>query len=93
MYKAWLVKDPACKSAGKASSMKGTPGVAKPGRPRKAQTAGPATSTPESLEPEMVFGTRLVACEMPLRQDLLVRLTLPIDLTVRTSAVGRHARA
>lgn len=85
MYKAWLVKDPAWKVAGRASSSKGTRGAAATGRPRK-EAPRPVT---EDVKPDAdvrhppteTTGTRLVAYEMPLRPDLLVRLTLPVDLT------------
>lgn len=88
MYKAWLTKDPDWKAAGRSSPSKGTRGAAKPGRPRKnAPTQGPADASPftegapTTDEPSSPSGPRLVAYEMPLRPNLLVRLTLPVDLT------------
>lgn len=88
MYKAWLVKDPTWKTAGKSSSSKGTRGAGTPGRSRKGSSAQPAPrpdqprqQTPVSPAGTDAAGVRLVAYEMPLRPDLLVRLTLPLDLS------------
>lgn len=81
MYKAWLVKDPGWKSAGKSSPASGTKAATKVGRPRKSKPEAPdpqADDAPDSVVPH---GVRMVAYDLPLRPDLLVRLTLPVDLT------------
>lgn len=82
MYKAWLVNEPAWKAAGKASSAKSANGVAKSSRPRKAtpRTDGAGGEAPVDQHGPAVSGVRMVAYDLPLRPDLLVRLTLPVDL-------------
>ena len=91
MYKAWLINEPGWKNAGRASSGNGTKSGATPARPRKAASrperakADPvALATDAAVHP--VTGVRMVAYDMPLRPDLLIRLTLPIDLDENDAA-------
>jgi len=85
MYKAWLVKDPDWKQAGKGSSATGSKPATKQGRPRKSADAPTRLASSDIVtndgRPSDLAGVRMVAYDMPLRPDLLVRLTLPIDLT------------
>lgn len=85
MYRAWLLRDPAWRVAGKASSSKGTGGAARSGRPRKGGNAHPAvavdTGKEQMHDAQATTAIRLVAYELPLRPELIVRLTLPVDLT------------
>lgn len=85
MYKAWLVQDPDWKQAGKGSSATGSRPVTKQGRPRKsANNSGrvaPSDTTTSDSSLSQMAGVRMVAYDLPLRPELLVRLTLPIDLT------------
>lgn len=91
MYAAWLNKDPAWKQAGKAQPKQGTKAATTTGRPRKlvrtsTDTAPPATDTADTAVAGTSAGVRLVAYDLPLRPDLLVRLNLPVDLTSSDAA-------
>lgn len=81
MYKAWLVNDPGWKSAGKANSAKSKKPSSASARSRTGASRGTDASAESSEEPVAVSsGVRMVAYDLPLRPDLLVRLTLPVDL-------------
>jgi hypothetical protein len=82
------VRRPPWRRRRRPSSSKGTRGAAKAGRPRKnAPAQGSADASPHTEQastPTVTAsssGVRLVAYEVPLRPDLLVRQTLPVDLT------------
>lgn len=86
MYKAWLLQDPGWKAAGRsaasvASRNGGTAAVGGRVRkgPRPSATAPRPTAEESPSTPDA--GVRMVAYDMPLRPELLVRLTLPVDLT------------
>jgi hypothetical protein len=89
MYLAWLDNDPDWKSAGRAVPAKrpsrqrastGRPDSRKP--KEKPDVADP---TPPQQSPAQqnlnAPGARVMTYDVPLRPDLIVRLTLPIDLT------------
>lgn len=85
-YLAFLDGDPDWKSAGRVTRTDGSGGTgSKPARVRKpvrrdrGQASAPAVSRSDSSAPG--GGPQMVAYEMPLRPDLLVRLTLPVDMT------------
>jgi hypothetical protein len=87
MYNAWLVNDPGWKDAGKAAGSGMTP------RPRKGvikKTASakskPAPAPQEEHEALPTAATRLLAYDLPLRPDLIVRLNLPVDLNEHDAA-------
>jgi hypothetical protein len=87
MYKAWLVQDPNWKQAGKGSSSNGTRPSVKTGRPRKPKAKANGDEPQQATEPASAQGPRMVAYDLPLRPpDLLVRLTLPMDLTKEDAA-------
>ncbi len=81
MYLAWLAKDPLWKSTGKAN--RGGSPQRRPARPttfKTADSAGGASEQPDNASQGSQV-PRLVAYDMPLRPDMIVRLTLPFDLT------------
>lgn len=84
MYIAWLAKEPNWKSAGKRRPAKSASngGRHTSVRSRRSGRTEPVaetgvTKTVPSEEP----APRMVVYDMPLRRDLLVRITLPVDLT------------
>jgi len=89
MYKAWLINEPGWKTAGKtgraASASNGSKAGGAADRPRKVvirkNTSKPSDVPAVDDPPPPAAGTRMVAYDLPLRPDLLVRLTLPADLT------------
>lgn len=89
MYKAWLINEPGWKTAGKtgraASASNGSKADGAADRPRKVvirkNTSKPSDVPAVDDPPPLAAGTRMVAYDLPLRPDLLVRLTLPADLT------------
>lgn len=91
LYGAWLANDPDWKSASKSANSD-VPSVP---RQRGAVTktkkvAGTTTSLNQGqpvLEPSnQTHGTRLVSYDLPLRPDLLVRLNLPVDLSLEDAS-------
>lgn len=88
MYLAWLAGDSGWKLAGK--SVKAPRQTAPRARPKrdapKAVSAAVSDSTPAENEAKAGINPpplahRLVAYDWPLRPDLVVRVTLPIDMT------------
>lgn len=91
MYIAWLDNDADWKSPGRIAPAK------RPARPRTGNgradsrkprekpesKAGPGTSeqSPAQASHANASAGRVMTYDVPLRQDLIVRLTLPIDLT------------
>src|SRR5450759_3976332 len=81
MYLAWLDNNSSWKMAGK-SSRGSSSQQTRSGRPRKAGTVDGAATAPEpDLAAQGAQVPRLVAYDVPLRPDMIVRLTLPFDLT------------
>jgi hypothetical protein len=91
MYLAWLDNDPDWKSAGRAAPAK-RPSRQRTGNGRsdsRKPKEGPAGRTdPRPPEPSpaqaayaSASATGVMTYDVPLRPDLIVRLTLPIDLT------------
>jgi hypothetical protein len=91
MYLAWLDDDPAWKTGGRPApktAANGSVGSARKTTSRrpKTPTAQPenenAEVTDEKVLPMMSSsGTQLITYDVPLRHDLIIRMTLPIDLT------------
>lgn len=91
MYIAWLDNDPGWKSPGRNAPAK------RPARPRNGNgrvdsrkprekpgsNTGPGTSeqSPAQAAHANASADRVMTYDVPLRPDLIVRLTLPIDLT------------
>lgn len=91
MYLAWLDNDAEWKSAGRTAPAKrsarqpagnGRAGGRTP-RERPDRKAEPGTSEPSPSEAAYAnaSASRVMTYDVPLRPDLVVRLTLPIDLT------------
>jgi hypothetical protein len=88
MYIGWLDKAPDWRSAGKQQSAKPTGVVAAGGRRSRSTRRGPQPEQPietSTMEPstttDSVPARRLVAYDVPIQPDFLVRITLPADLT------------
>jgi hypothetical protein len=87
MYLAWLDNNSNWKNAGKPAtntgkSSGGGPRAQRSPRPPRAQQPARKGSPPEPPEPSNEPpSTRMVAYDMPLRPDLIIRITLPVDLT------------
>jgi hypothetical protein len=79
MYLAWLDKEPGWRQAGR-SRRAGTQAGATSRSSRKA-TAAPDVVVDDVPSSANLAGRRLIAYDLPLRPNLLVRLTLPVDLT------------
>jgi hypothetical protein len=91
MYLAWLDDDPNWKAGGptrkptpssngsprKGSSRRSRQPAARE-RPAEESAETTARDTPPMVQPP---GTQLLTYDVPLRPDLIVRVTLPIDLT------------
>lgn len=97
MYALWLAKDPDWKSGGRSSRQSRTTGPRANGSARAARSkatdasAASTATTPGAAHaaldpPSSVGATRLIGYDMPLRPDLMVRLTLPADLTKADAA-------
>lgn len=95
MYLAWLDDEPGWKTGGRPApktAANGSAGSARKttsSRRAKLSTAQPEPSQNENVEvaddkvlPLMSSsGTQLITYDVPLRHDLIIRVTLPIDLT------------
>jgi hypothetical protein len=89
MYLAWLDDDPNWKTAGRSAKRqaKGVGQAAQSGnrRPRPKVDDKPSGSTSAADETPAMSAVstsvRLMTYDVPLRPDLIVRVTLPIDLT------------
>lgn len=89
MYRAWLNKEPSWKHAGKdprARKASESRAQRKAGR-AKTKASGGSSSDLASDHPSVVPAsatfpdTQMVVYDLPLRPDMLVRITLPFDLT------------
>lgn len=87
LYGAWLANDPDWKAASKSANA-GAPSVPRQRRAsatsRKAAGTAPSPAQGRATEDSTLqtLGVRLVSYDLPLRPDLLVRLNLPVDLTL-----------
>lgn len=94
MYSAWLAHDPGWKGAGRTSGSAperrtaGPNGGTRVAKVKRKTVMTPASEPPEDGEPSRpeVASPRLVPYDVPLRPDLLVRLNLPMDLTMRDAS-------
>jgi hypothetical protein len=91
MYIAWLDKDSGWKSAGKSLKKATNGGTRRPGRVRRSSRPAEPEESTQSSEVNTVAAaeavlrstaaTRVIAYDVPIRPNLLVRISLPIDLT------------
>ncbi len=79
MYLAWLDKDSAWRSAGRSRHVGTQAGVMS--RPKRRSTAAADTPTDDGSPPVSTGAHRMIAYDLPLRPDMIVRLTLPVDMT------------
>lgn len=94
MYLAWLNDDPAWKTGGRQAPKAVNGSVGSSRRTASSRRARPPAAQPELSQSEKVettaekvpplvssSGTPLLTYDVPLRHDLIIRMTLPIDLT------------
>jgi hypothetical protein len=83
MYLAWLANDPGWKPS-RGTTVRSASG---PRSKRKPATVLDSSSKADSVVPLPVAvpAPQMVAYDLPLRPDLIVRLTLPVDLTLADS--------
>jgi hypothetical protein len=93
MYLAWLDDDSDWKAAGRGKRQSPTNGSSAPTRrgavrrakspavPSEQTTKDSSGAASDTATAEAPAGVRLMTYDVPLRPDLIVRVTLPIDLT------------
>jgi hypothetical protein len=95
MYLAWLDDNPNWKAAGRAAPPPRRPaspgaGPARPAgrKPKEPKGMPELHDDPSPAEAALASATasRVMTYDVPLREDLIVRLTLPIDLTTVDAA-------
>jgi hypothetical protein len=79
MYLAWLDKDSAWRAAGRSRRVGTQAGVSP--RPKRRSTAATDPPADDSSPPAGTGAHRMIAYDLPLRPDMIVRLTLPVDMT------------
>ncbi len=93
MYLGWLADEPTWKTAGRATT-KRQPKPGNSSRPSSNRRPGPPKSDSKASDDHLATtrdgvapaapadpGVRLMTYDVPLRPDLIVRVTLPLDLT------------
>jgi hypothetical protein len=95
MYRAWLVNDPGWKDAGRAAGAGMTSRANKTSTKKaKAKASNLKTAKAPTVEvspvederPMTISSTRMTQYDLPLRPDLIIRLTLPVDFNESDAA-------